>query len=253
MNINMQKKNLAIISTRPMECDDNYKESLSNFGISLIEMPLTKISPLKDYGKFDKIISNIDEFNHIIFISTNAVKFFLKRLNKNEVILPKNIELSCIGPTTKSMLEKEFNLPIYFPKEVYDSKHLLQHEIFNNIANKNILIIRGEGGRETLKDGLKLKKANIIYGECYLREYLSLNLKRINEYAQKYDQLFLLITSLESAKKFMNHDIRKNFSWLNSINFIVNHKKIMEELRLFSNVTSAKDISLDSINKIIMK
>ena len=115
----------------------------------------------------------------------------------------------------------------------------------------SILIIRGKGGRETLKEGFESKKANVIYGECYNREYLSINLTKIKKTVQNFDQVYLLITSLESARKFMNHNINQNLDWLNSINFIVNHQVIKNELQPFSKVSITDNISLISLQKII--
>ena len=91
----------------------------------------------------------------------------------------------------------------------------------------------------------------MIYGECYNREYLSLNLTKIKESVQNFDQVYLLITSLESARKFMSHNINQNLDWLNSINFIVNHQVIKNELQPFSKVSITNNISLISLQKII--
>ena len=253
MSIYSNKSSIALISTRPLETEAWLNKPTENISFSLFKHPLTKINPLNDYKIFDTLLKNIVQYDHIIFISTNAVKYFLKRFNEKKIILPKNIKLSCIGPSTKEMLEKNLNMIVHCPQGIYDSENLLMHEIFTFIENKNILIIRGEGGRETLKTGLELKKANVIYGECYTRKYLALDLQNIKKIVQKFDQVYMLISSLESAKKFMAHEIDKNLDWLSSVNFVVNHQKIRDELKPFSKTIITSNISLGALQKIIIK
>ena len=38
-------------------------------------------------------------------------------------------------------------------------RHLLKEKIYNNVEGQKILIIRGEGGRETLKNALEEKRS----------------------------------------------------------------------------------------------
>jgi hypothetical protein len=49
----------------------------------------------------------------------------------------------------------------------------------------------------------------------------------------------------------MSHNINQNLVWLNSINFIVNHQVIKNELQPFSKVSITDNISLISLQKII--
>ena len=251
MSYDNPEKTIALISTRPLK---KYRETITpknNYNFTIIDQPLSKITPLKDYSSFDTILEDINKFHHIIFISTNAVCFFIDRLNKNKISIPNHLKFSCIGPSTKKLIENSLKKNVYCPSDIFDSEHLLKHPIFNNIKNQNILIIRGIGGRETLKEGFESKEANVIYGECYKREYLSINLKKIKESIQKFDRVYLLISSLESARKFMSHNINQNLQWLNSINFIVNHQVIKDELQPFSKVIITNNISLISLQKIL--
>lgn len=251
MSYDNPEKSIALISTRPLKKDHENIEPKNNYKFTIIDQPLSKITPLQDYSTFDSILESINQFHHIVFISTNAVYFFIDRLNKNKISIPNHLRFSCIGASTRKFIENALKKNVYCPSDIYDSEHLLKHAIFNNIKNKNILIIRGKGGRETLKEGFESKEANVVYGECYNREYLSINLTKIKKSVQNFDQVYLLITSLESAIKFMSHNINQNLDWLNSVNFIVNHQVIKNELQPFSKVFVTNNISLISLQKIM--
>ena len=251
MSYDNPEKSIALISTRPLKKDLENIEPKNNYKFTIIDQPLSKITPLQDYSTFDSILESIYQFHHIVFISTNAVYFFIDRLNKNKISIPNHLRFSCIGTSTRKFIENALKKNVNCPSDIYDSEYLLKHAIFNNIKNKNILIIRGKGGRETLKEGFESKEANVVYGECYNREYLSINLTKIKKTVQNFDQVYLLITSLESAIKFMSHNINQNLDWLNSINFIVNHQVIKNELQPFSKVFVTNNISLISLQKIM--
>ena len=253
MNLeNSTKKNIALISTRPYEKNIILLKELVDTNILLLNYPLTEIKPLKNYTKFDSILNNLTQYQHIIFISTNAVNFFSERLKCLRIKLPEHIIYSSIGPTTQKALENEFNINVYCPKKTYDSKHLIKNKIFNNLQNKKVLIIRGEGGREVLKDMLEKKGAEVHYGECYIRNYLPMNLNKLQNEAENYNSIFLIISSYESAKHFLTLNTSHSWDWLQSVNIIVNHPRIKDTLNLISNnIVVTNDLSKNSLIHLI--
>ena len=252
MSLNDVKKNIALISTRPYEKNIVLLKGLKNTNISLLNHPLTEIKPLKDYAKFDSILSNLKNYQHIIFISTNAVDFFVERFKSLSIELPGHIIFSSIGPVTQEALENQFNINVHCPEEIYDSKHLIKNKIFNNLQDKKVLIIRGVGGREVLKDMLEEKGAEVHYGECYIRNYLPINLNKLQNEAENYNSIFLIISSYESAKHFLTQNKTHRWDWLESVNIIVNHSKIKDVLSLISNnIIVTNDLSKNSLLRLI--
>ena len=168
-------KKIALISSRPQGTNVQLSDDLKNSEIKLLSFPLTEIHPLNNYQIFDGVIENIKTYQHIIFISTNAVHFFLERVKKLSLQIPKNLIFSSIGPTTKLLLQKYLSVDVHSPIKIFDSEHLLKEKIYNNVEGQKILIIRGEGGRETLKNALEEKGAIVNYGECYVRKYVDID------------------------------------------------------------------------------
>ncbi len=74
--MNEQKKQIALVSTRPNSSISQLINELKDTNISVLNYPLTKIKPLKNYETFDFYLKNLNKYQHIIFISTNAVNFF---------------------------------------------------------------------------------------------------------------------------------------------------------------------------------
>ena len=246
-------KKIALISTRPQETNLQLSDELKNSGIKLLSFPLTEIHPLNNYQIFDGVIKNIKTYQHIIFISTNAVHFFLERVKKLSLQIPKNLIFSSIGPTTKLLLQKKLSVDVHSPIKTFDSEHLLKEKIYNNVEGQKILIIRGEGGRETLKNALEEKGGIVNYGECYVRKYVDIDLIQLKNDLVNYHHQFILFSSTNSAKHFIDQLHNIETGWLQNIKIIVNHKKIEGLLsKIFKNILVCNNIDTQNIHKLIV-
>ena len=246
-------KKIALISSRPQGTNVQLSDDLKNSEIKLLSFPLTEIHPLNNYQIFDGVIENIKTYQHIIFISTNAVHFFLERVKKLSLQIPKNLIFSSIGPTTKLLLQKKLSVDVHSPIKTFDSEHLLKEKIYNNVEGQKILIIRGEGGRETLKNALEEKGATVNYGECYVRKYVDIDLNQLKNDLVNYHHQFFLFSSTNSAKHFIHQLSKVDSSWLQNIKIIVNHKKIEGLLsKTFKDIFVCNNIDTQNIRKLIV-
>ena len=246
-------KKIALISSRPQGTNVQLSDDLKNSEIKLLSFPLTEIHPLNNYQIFDGVIENIKTYQHIIFISTNAVHFFLERVKKLSLQIPKNLIFSSIGPTTKLLLQKKLSVDVHSPIKTFDSEHLLKEKIYNNVEGQKILIIRGEGGRETLKNALEEKGAIVNYGECYVRKYVDIDLNQLKNDLVNYHHQFILFSSTNSAKHFIHQLSKVDSRWLQNIKIIVNHKKIGQQLnKIFKDIFVCNNIDTQNIRKLIV-
>ena len=246
-------KKIALISTRPRGTNVQLSDDLKNSEIKLLSFPLTEIYPINNYQIFDGVIKNIKTYQHIIFISTNAVHFFLERVEKLSLQIPKNLIFSSIGPTTKLLLQKKLSVDVHSPIKTFDSEHLLKEKIYNNVEGQKILIIRGEGGRETLKNALEEKGATVTYGECYVRNYVDIDLNQLKNDLVNYHHQFFLFSSTNSAKHFIHQLSKVDSRWLQNIKIIVNHKKIEGLLsKIFKDIFVCNNIDTQNIRKLIV-
>ena len=247
-----RSKKIALISTRPHKTNVQLSDELKNSEIRLLNYPLTKIYPLNNYQIFDATIENLKTYQHVIFISTNAVHFFLERQKKLSIRIPKNLIFASIGPTTKLLLEKHLSVDVHCPVKTFDSKHLLKEKIFSNVKDQKILIVRGVDGRETLKNDLEKKSAIVNYGECYLRKYVDVDLNKLKNDLTNYPHKFILFSSTNSAKHFLDQLRNIETDWLQNIKIIVNHKRIKEQLSIiFKNIFVCENIEIQKLKELI--
>lgn len=114
-------------------------------------------------------IRNIDKTKQIIFISKNAVRYFFRGLESAKLKLPFDIIITCIGPGTAQELLK-YKLKANYIPDINTSEQLLNLANFTNVLNQNILLVKGVGGRNIIKDKLKEQGANLTVVDVYERK-----------------------------------------------------------------------------------
>ena len=99
---------------------------------------------------------------YVIFISANAVEYGYHLL--------KNIDakIIAVGPATAKKLQQKNIKVAFYPQENPSSESLLAMDEMQNLHNENIVIVRGIGGQETLKNTLS-KNNTVSYKEVYER------------------------------------------------------------------------------------
>ena len=150
--------------------DGNTKEfnaALGELSLRLIHRPILKIVPIELDHRALETIQNLDLYDHIIFISTNAAIYGMNALIDRWPQWPLKLKWYAVGESTADRLRNSGIEPIV--PEVYSSEGLLRLETLNNIENHRVLILRGLGGRETLKKGLLTRGASVEYLELYER------------------------------------------------------------------------------------
>ena len=154
----------GVLLTRPVGTDTRLTELLGAEGIDCVECPLLKIEPLP---VSTGLITDLDQFDALIFISVNAVKYGLTALEQYWPQWPTALNWFAVGQATAGALA-EWNLKADYP-EVAGSEGLLALAPLLEISGKRVLVIRGRGGRELIKETLESRGALVEYLEVYER------------------------------------------------------------------------------------
>ncbi len=140
---------------------------IHNAGGISVELPTIEIHACNQIWL--ESIKKIDDLQQIIFISKNSVRYFFAGLEKENLRLPKNILVTCIGPGTADLLTK-YNIKANYIPTINTSEHLLELPNLHNVFNENILLVKGIGGRNTISKELQRRGANLTIVEVYERE-----------------------------------------------------------------------------------
>ena len=192
-----------IMITRPAHQAGKLVDDIEAAGGTTFLFPTLEIHAAKLSAQDKEIIEQIQKFDIIIFISPNAVEHGLNQLQSLSN-LNNNIQLATIGQgSAKALKNKLGKRPDICPQENFNSSGLLATEAMQNVTNKRILIIRGNGGREQLKQTLEQRGALVEYLNVYQRVKPKVNSSDLEQYLQNNEIAAIVITSAESLKNLI--------------------------------------------------
>lgn len=167
--MNKDLANLKVLVTRPAHQAEPLCEAIAALGGLPVRLPLLAIEPLTPDARLRTQIQQLDNFNILIFISTNAAVFGAALIDQYWPQFPVGIEVLAIGPTTASTLNEQLDCAAQTSANGMDSEAVLGLDVLNKVDGKRIGIFRGQGGRELLADTLRGRGAQVDYLEVYRR------------------------------------------------------------------------------------
>jgi uroporphyrinogen-III synthase len=244
--------NRTIAITRPAGQAGKLSTLIETAGGKPLLFALISITALNNYDVFDKVTSNLKDYDWAIFISSNAVQNSLPRLSKQINLLPKTLKFAAIGPSTAAELNAFGIKNVLIPKDRFDSESLLSLAEMQNMTDQKVMIFRGVGGREVLAETLKARGAHVDFAESYQRINPQTSTKILDDQWNNKTLDALVITSSEAMRHLI--DLAKNTAWLKQIKICVNHLRIAEEANnLGLNISVAETSGDEAMLKCLIK
>lgn len=153
--------------TRPRDQALALAQAIEQAGGVAVLFPLLDIAPVADAQTLREQISRLHSFDLAIFISPNAVQYGMAAIAAAHAVLPPQV--ATIGSGSAQALRNQGVATVIVPAERSDSEGLLGLPELAQMANKRVIIFRGDGGRELLADTLKARGATVEYATCYQR------------------------------------------------------------------------------------
>lgn len=217
--------NLKLVITRPQKQGLHLQQALQQVDIAAICQPLldyqTATSPQAIRQQTQHFQPDI-----IIFISVAAVNFADQALALKHWI-HDNQRVIAVGQTTQQALFDK-NISAICPQQHTSEGVLLLPELSaTNLCQKNVLIVRGDGGRELMAEQLSQRGAKVEYLESYQRIWLNFT-QSLSDKWRKENITGIIITSNELLKRVVDLvDISDNY-WQNTCLWIVASDRIMQ-------------------------
>ncbi len=163
---------IRVLVTRPKHQAVALCQMLEEHGALAVCLPVIEIEAMALSQKMASLMDDIQCIHFAIFISPNAVEHGLATLLAHGEI-PDTLKLVTIGKASAQKMQQLLGrAPDIYPIEQYNSEALLalDHLQAEQVNHKNIIIFRGEGGREHLATSLKNRGAKVDYIEVYRRK-----------------------------------------------------------------------------------
>lgn len=213
---------LSIVITRPAHQATYLHQELSKLGANATLFPCIKITPLA----VESIPSLLDDIDIIIFISPNAVDFGIQAIpNLLNQAMTKRI-IAAVGESTAKALHAHGVEEVITPNDQFDSEGLLATDGLQKVSDKNILIVKGVGGRPYLKDILRERGADVHSLDVYQRVIPTKD--ELTTLPNSID--LILFTSSQSAVNFLALAPIERFQELFKCQTMVGHPKIGQKV-----------------------
>lgn len=192
---------MHVLVTRPAHQAENLTRLIAENGGVPVSLPALEIIAPDDSELAKRVLADLSGFDWLVFISVNAVDFALKA-NDGKIEQFRNRRLLAIGKATAKRLAA-LGLAVDVAPEGSDSEALLAMPALQAVAGQRFLIVRGQGGREALAEGLRAKKALVEYLEVYKRVKPTLDTRPVLQLIEQNRLNIITVTSGEALQNLM--------------------------------------------------
>lgn len=218
---------LTLLNTRPAHQAGPLTQLLQSDGITTLECPAIAIQPL------DAALPKppgLVVYDAIFFISINAVEQFHKLFQQPDsstINLPDTLSCYAIGEATRHAL-KQIGISAKTAASQFDTETLLRQ--LHVSAFKRALIVKGEGGRQALAEGLTALGVQVDEWVVY-RRVAAPFCQSTWQHFQQAQEPVLLFTSYQ-AWCFLTEQLQHHqWDWAIQLPAIVFSKRIAEKIR----------------------
>lgn len=221
---------LTALVTRPAGQAQALLAALHEAGVPAIEFPLLEIRPVSDPTTLHSALAALERYALVIFVSPNAIDQAFSYREAAGLVWPTQVPIGVVGPgSVRALAQWGISAPRYrviapagaqrdsgmgqpeAPQDGdarYDSEGLLdaidQALRLDTLAAREVLLVRGNGGRELLADTLRAMGANVTAVTAYQRGMPTLSDAQWRDLAQRLacgpQRLAWIFTSSEGVR-----------------------------------------------------
>ena len=236
----------GVLVTRPLGGAANTLcAAVEAAGYRAYSQPLIELSALSQLPPVQRhMVLDLDQYQHIIFISANAVRFGMDVVTDHWPQLPLGINWYAVGTATARGLEA-FDIHAVTPGSDMSSEGLLALPYLRNVEGQRVLIVKGEGGRHTLRTELLHRGALVDELACYRRGLPELPPGYLAGRLEQWDIDVILLSSGEGLANLLLLLSPAETTKLKAIGLIVPSERVAQMAREagFGQVVTAENAS----------
>ena len=221
----MKTSKLNVLITRPEDKGRVLVQKLSDLGIRSKNQPLFYYRALASVTQIENTLAQTIK-PLLIFVSVAAVRYANESL---PIARWPHQTIFAVGSATTKALKK-CGIDAVICPEVQNSEGLLALPQLTEVTDQDIIIIRGDGGRELMAQTLSQRGAKVCYLESYRRIW-HLLAQDITEQWQAEQINCMVITSNALLEYMLNLLQPLDIFWKNTCLWIVASQRIADNAR----------------------
>jgi uroporphyrinogen-III synthase len=185
---------LTVLVTRPAVQCAALCEEIVRHGGAAIAFPAIEIEPVA----LQATVAAAD-YDLIVFVSVNAVEHGARAVSKGG-----RMRIAAIGRATAAALAAAELAADIVPEAGFTSEALLEHPQLQLTEGARVLIVRGEGGRELLKETFVAHGMSVETREVYRRVRPQVDVTRIAELETRWVEDGIDVVTATSIETLQN-------------------------------------------------
>ncbi|MFV8834957.1 uroporphyrinogen-III synthase [Aquisalimonas sp.] len=161
---------VGVLVTRPAHQAGPLCDALAARGAAVTRFPVIAIGAAPDPQALDRGLDRLDCADLVIFVSPNAVDALFRRLAERGQPWPAGVAVATVGRGTARALAARDVAATVVPADGYDSEALLAQPPLRHVRGQRAMLVRGDGGRELLRETLEQRGATVEVLSAYRRE-----------------------------------------------------------------------------------
>jgi uroporphyrinogen-III synthase len=188
-----------ILVTRPAGQARPLCGLLEAAGHEAISLPTIEILKPADSYRIEALTDTLEDYDLAVFVSVNAVRMGVEFI-LNQRDWPENARIATVGAASADAL-LPYGLSVdLVPGQQYNSEALLALDELQDMSGQCVVIFRGNGGREVLRDTLVERGADVDYVEIYQRACPAVDVQLMQTLLQRDYLGCITITSNEALQ-----------------------------------------------------
>ncbi|WP_096385989.1 uroporphyrinogen-III synthase [Hafnia sp. CBA7124] len=192
---------MSILVTRPSPAGEELVSRLRTLGRAAYHAPLIDFTPGTGLAALPDLLAQLQQGDLVFVLSKHAVRYAHSYLQRSAIAWPRELNYFAIGRPTALRLHTATGLPVAYPQPPETSESLLLLPELRNIAGKQALILRGNGGRELLAETLTQRGVSVTLSECYQRCAIHYNGAEQSAHWRRQGISTLVVTSGEMLQQ----------------------------------------------------
>ena len=185
----------GVLVTRPRTQVNELVDAIERHGGQAFCFPVIEIVAREPQAIRDDL-AGLAAPDIAIFISRNAVEHGIRYTG--------GALIAVIGPATADAVRAAGRVVDIQPSSGYDSEHLLAEAPLQDVAGKNVRIIRGSQGRELLAEELRARGATVDYLSVYERRLPGVDTDTLVELERRWRQGNINVITIMSVQSLVN-------------------------------------------------
>ncbi|OOE85505.1 uroporphyrinogen-III synthase [Salinivibrio sharmensis] len=245
---------MTIVVVRPEPDCSQLVDQLAQQGLSAIPCPLLSFAPGRDLPTLATLLPSLPTGSILVAVSPRAVAFAHHALQQKGVSWPNNSGYVAVGQRTASEWRAVSKQSVQLPHRE-DSEGMLSLPLFSDVTDAQVVILRGESGRDMMGQTLQARGAQVHYCETYRRQWAIEPLISQVVSWPKHTITTVVVTSGQQLAYFDQLITLSEQHWLRQCRILVPSKRIQDQATAlgFDTITTVDSVANDALVNTLLR